>query len=809
MSFASHATSLLLSSPNRGGLPPLLHIPATISPPRSTAGAAPLWELPFTARSLRQYKAISRALNQEYVEIQKGSQVVLAAEKSLEDSTEKHTHQEAISEKTRELVERIRWMLQNMDDGEISVSPYDTAWVALVEDIGGSGQPQFPTSLEWISNNQFTDGSWGGDRKFLLYDRILNTLACVVALTNWKMHPDKCDKGLKFIRENIHKVEYENEDHMPVGFEVALPSLINMAKKLGIEIPDDSPGMQDIYAKRDLKLKKIPMYLLHKKPTSLLYSLEGMEGLDWQKLLNFRFEGSFLSSPSSTAYALQHTKDQLCLEYLLKPVKKFNGGVPNVYPVDMFEHLWSVDRLQRLGISRYFQPEIEECMKYAYRYWTNKGICWARNTNVQDVDDSSMGFRLLRLHGFDVTIDAFKQFEKGGEFCSIPGQASHAITGMYNMYRCSQVLFPGEHILADAKKYAAKFLHEKRVNNAVVDKWIITKDLPGEVAYALDVPFYASLPRLEARFFLEHYGGGDDVWIGKTLYRMLYVNCDTYLELAKLDYNNCQAVHQDEWKSIQKWCTDCSLGEFGLSERSLLLAYYIASSTVFEPEKSGERLAWAKTAILVETILSQQLSSEQKREFVNEFKHGSILKNENGGRYKTRISLVETLINTVSELSTDIVLAQGRDIHLQLYHVWQKWLTTWEEGGDLGEAEVELLLRTLHLSSGLEESLFSHPKYQQLLEVTSNVCHHLRLFQNRKVHNTVGPITDLITGTTFQIEAGMQELVKLVFTKSSGDLDSLTKQSFFAIARSFYYTAYCDPGAIDSHMDKVLFQKVV
>lgn len=77
------------------------------------------------------------------------------------------------------------------------------------------------------------------------------------------------------------------------------------------------------------------------------------------------------------------------------------------------------------------------------------------------------------------------------------------------------------------------------------------------------------------------------------------------------------------------------------------------------------------------------------------------------------------------------------------------------------------------------------------------------------MHNIVGPITDLITGTTFQIEAGMQELVKLVFTKSSGDLDSLTKQSFFAIARSFYYTAYCDPGAIYSHMDKVLFQKVV
>lgn len=42
--------------------------------------------------------------------------------------------------------------------------------------------------------------------------------------------------------------------------------------------------------------------------------------------------------------------------------------VPNVYPVDLFEHIWIVDRLQRLGISRYFETEIKECVDYVYRY---------------------------------------------------------------------------------------------------------------------------------------------------------------------------------------------------------------------------------------------------------------------------------------------------------------------------------------------------------------------------------------------------------------------------------------------------------
>ena len=82
-----------------------------------------------------------------------------------------------------------------MDDGEISISGYDTAWVALVEDVNGSGAPQFPSSLEWIANNQLSDGSWGDGQIFNAHDRILNTLACVIALKSWNIHPDKCERG--------------------------------------------------------------------------------------------------------------------------------------------------------------------------------------------------------------------------------------------------------------------------------------------------------------------------------------------------------------------------------------------------------------------------------------------------------------------------------------------------------------------------------------------------------------------------------------------------------------------------------------
>jgi hypothetical protein len=78
--------------------------------------------------------------------------------------------------------------------------------------------------------------------------------------------------------------------------------------------------------------------------------------------------------------------------------------------------------------------------------------------------------------------DVFKNFEKSGQFFCYPGQSSQSVAVMFNLYRASQVLFKGEKILEDAKNFSAKFLTKKRAANELVDKWIITKDLPVEVS---------------------------------------------------------------------------------------------------------------------------------------------------------------------------------------------------------------------------------------------------------------------------------------------------------------------------------------
>ncbi|KAK7242997.1 hypothetical protein RIF29_37779 [Crotalaria pallida] len=712
-----------------------------------------------------------------------------------------------LTKQIRNKINKVKMMLGSMEDGEITISAYDTAWVALVRNVKDGNGPQFPSSLEWIANNQLDDGSWGDNEIFTAHDRILNTLACVVALTSWNMHPEKCDKGMAFFKENLFRLQDENAEHMPVGFEVAFFSLLEIARCLNIEVPHDSPLFKDISAMRDLKLKKIPREVMYKVPTTLLHSLEGMPNLDWKQLLKLQSkDGSFLFSPSSTAFALSQTKDEKALQYLDKIVKRFNGGVPNVYPVDLFEHIWVVDRLQRLGISRYFQPEIKECISYVARYWTEKGICWARNTEVEDIDDTAMAFRLQRLHGYNVSPDVFKQFEKNGEFVCFAGQSTHSVTGMYNLYRASQVLFPGEKILVDTKHFSAKILTQKRASNKLLDKWIITKDLPGEVGYALDVPWYASLPRLESRFYIEQYGGASDVWIGKTLYRMPYVNNEIYLELAKLDYNDCQAVHLIEWEKIQRWYLETGLEKFGLSKKRLLFAYFVAAANIFEAERSPERLAWAKTAALIETLTSNLKDEGTRGAFVHQF-NDCITRRDYStkqlNKNKREEELLGILLITLDYLGLEMFRSYGQEISHYLDQIWQRWLSSWQNEGNISKTEAELLVQTINLMAGSwSEELQPNPQYQRLLQVTNRICHGLHNYQSNKDMSTTSI-------TISQIESEMQELVQLVLQNSSNGINSNIRNSFFMVARSFYYAAYFEPEIINSHIDKVLFQKVI
>ncbi|XP_056852151.1 ent-copalyl diphosphate synthase, chloroplastic-like isoform X2 [Raphanus sativus] len=704
-----------------------------------------------------------------------------------------------------EAVKRVKSILRNISDGEITISAYDTAWVALID--AGDKTPAFPSAVKWIADNQLPDGSWGDAHLFNYHDRLINTLACIVALRSWNLCPHQCNKGITFIQENIEKLEEEDDEHMPIGFEVAFPSLLEIARGINIDVPYDTPVLKDIYAKKELKLTRIPKEVMHKIPTTLLHSLEGMRDLDWEKLLKLQCQnGSFLFSPSSTAFAFMQTRDNNCLKYLRNAVKRFNGGVPNVFPVDLFEHIWIVDRLQRLGISRYFEEEIKECLDYVHRYWTDKGICWARCSHVQDIDDTAMAFRLLRLHGYQVSADVFKNFEKEGEFFCFAGQSNQALTGIFNLYRASQLAFPKEEILKNAKEFSSKYLKRKQDKDELIDKWIIMKDLPGEIGFALDIPWYASLPRVETRFYIEQYGGENDVWIGKTLYRMPYVNNNEYLELAKQDYNNCQALHQLEWETFQKWYEENRLNECGVSRNELLECFYLAAATIFESERSDERMAWAKTSVLVKAISSFFGESSDSRVSLFDHFHNARRSDQHFNDWDMILDrpgsvqagrLVGILIGTLNQMSFDLFMSDGRDVKNLIYQLWEDWLEKWKLHGEEGEGELIVKMIILMKNNGLA-SFFSHPHFVRLSEIINQINHIAQYSKARR--------NDEKEKTIKIMKNEMEQMVELVLSEIDTFRD--VNITFLDVAKAFYYSASCGDH-LQTHIAKVLFQKVL
>ncbi|CAM0942797.1 unnamed protein product [Alopecurus aequalis] len=703
-----------------------------------------------------------------------------------------------------QMINEIRAIMRSLGDGEISISAYDTAWVALVKKMDGDKGPQFPSSIRWIIENQLSDGSWGDEAYFLVQDRMINTLACVIALKSWKIHEDKHAKGLSFIRENWWKLEDKELDDWTLGgFEIIFPRLLEMAIDLGLEVPCDESALQDVFSRRDMKLARIPTDLLHNVHTSLLLSLEGMKNLDWKKILKLQCpDGSILSCPASTAYALMQTGDKKCLEFLDRINKKFNGGAPTIYPIDLFEQLWLVDRLTWLGISTYFTSEIKEFLEYVY---SDKGLFCTSDVPFSDIDDTAMGFRLLRLHGYHVSPRAFKQFETDGEFCCFPRESNRSVTCAYSLYRASQVAFLGEDELRHAKIYSHDFLHDRRASKNLKDKWLIPKDLLGEVGYALDLPWKASLPRIETRMYLEQYGGNNDVWIAKVLYRMFLINNDILLQTAKADFSDFQQLCRLELHGLKKWCTRKNLEMYGVCTKSVLQAYFLAASCIFEPNRATERLGWARTALIAEAVSSHFRHSTS----TNITKEGFVVKLTGGCRRnmerRANDSTESSLLHALDEHNS--LLAFDDASYHSLCETWKQWIVTWTRQDCEGNAAL-LLVRTVEICSGRHSYLTNQElglsQYSWLEHLTSSICRNICA----RVLAQDGQTMENTEDSNQQVDVEMMELAQCVFKGGSG-MTKATRHTFLHVVKSFYYVAHCSRETIDRHISKVIFEDVI
>jgi len=512
-------------------------------------------------------------------------------------------------ERAEALISEIKAMLNTAiaGDGELMITPsaYDTAWVARVPAIDDSARPQFPQTVDWILKNQLKDGSWGTQSHFLLSDRLLATLSCVLALLKWKVGDAQVKQGIEFIRSNLELVKDEShQDSLVTDFEIIFPFLLREAESFHLALPYDLPYIDMLQMKRQERLAKLSREEIYTVPSPLLYSLEGIQDIvEWEKIMEVQSQdGSFLSSPASTACVFMHTGDVKCLGFLNNVVAKFGNFVPSLYHVDLLEHLLIVDNIERLGVDRHFEKEIKEALDYVYRHWNERGIGWGRQNPIADLETTALGFLLLRLHRYNVSPSVFNNFkDANGQFCCSTGPFNKDVASMLSLYRASQLAFPGENILDEAKSFTTEYLRKALEKSETFSAWNNKQNLSQEIKHALKTSWHASVPRVEAKRFCQVYRP-DYARLAKSVYKLPYVNNEKLLELAKLDFNIVQSIHQEEMKNVTRWFRDSGLPLFTFARERPLEFYFLIAAGTYEPQYAKCRFLFTKVACL-QTVL--------------------------------------------------------------------------------------------------------------------------------------------------------------------------------------------------------------
>ncbi|XP_059071792.1 bifunctional isopimaradiene synthase, chloroplastic-like [Cryptomeria japonica] len=581
-----------------------------------------------------------------------------------------------MDKRIEELVAEIKAIFNSMEDGEISPSPYDTAWVARISAIDGSAKPQFPQMVDWILHNQLPDGSWGENRRFLACDRLLNTLSCIATLAFWGVGNNQVNRGIEFLKGNTEGMIKEAlGHHRSKGFEIVFPALLNQAKLLGLDLPYEVPIIKQINEKRDSELKKVSFEELHSHPSTMLQCLEGIqEVVDWKNILKLQSQdGSFSSSPASTACVFMQTGDNKCLRFLTSLVAKFGDHVPSIYPVDIAERLRAVDSVESLGLERHFQTEIKQAMDYVFHYWSERGIGLGRESLVPDIDITATAFRLLRTFGYTVSSDALQNIKSEAEELSKrSGDENCAgIIAILSLYRCSQLNFPGENVMREIGAFAEDYLARSLESKNFCQAKAVKENLRQEIEYALSARWNRNMPRLMARNHIVAFNP-DDLWLGKTLYRLPKASNDKYLELAKLDFNSIQAKLRSEIQHIKRWYKECKFPQLHFTRHREVAVYWTSSVVMFEQQYTDCRLDFTKAGILgviTDDLYDTYATLQQLKLFNEAFERWDPLQID---QLPEDMKIVFMgFYNTLTDISERAREVQGRDV---LPYLRQQWL---------------------------------------------------------------------------------------------------------------------------------------
>lgn len=389
-------------------------------------------------------------------------------------------------------MDEFRTLLKIIGNGRMSSTAYDTAWVARLEEIA----PDLSQcALNWLIQNQLPDGSWGVKEFFYYYDRVICTLAALIALKSSKQKDDfksEIEVGISALETILSSASDEwmaDSNKVTIGFELILPTLVVEAESLGILQKQSHSILRQLDTFRVKKLNKLAGQKIDYRFT-LAFSSE-MAGLDNVSILdveNLQEEnGSVANSPSATAYFARYLKraEPRAMQYLYKWIDA-GGGVPNVAPFDVFEPAWVLWNLKL--IPNLDTDMINLCMPHLdwlQNQWNPKaGIAHTSQYAPRDGDDSALVFETLSFYDRKVNIEGVLSYEEDGYFRCFALEANPSIsTNIHVLGALRENGFDRTH--PSVQKVLNFLRNSRNASDVWVDKWHISPYYPTSHAIIL------------------------------------------------------------------------------------------------------------------------------------------------------------------------------------------------------------------------------------------------------------------------------------------------------------------------------------
>jgi halimadienyl-diphosphate synthase len=369
----------------------------------------------------------------------------------------------------------IQNLLKEIGPGRMSSTTYDTAWVARLGEIDRDLSNH---AMEWLCDNQLSDGSWGAKDIFYYHDRVICTLAAMIALTQRgrRAHDKKqIENGLLALERMTSGATQglaSDPNGATIGFELIAPTLVKEAEKLGIIKQQGERILGRLGKLRKTKLDKMAGYKISRNVT-MAFSAE-MAGVDGQQILDVpnlpEVNHSIGHSPSASAYYIKNVdpNNTSVLEYLRNTMHK-DGGFPDVAPFDSFEISWSLWNLKLSSMLN--DADVKPFVNILSDAWQDKvGIGFGTQYSVKDSDVTSFVFDTLSRFGVRKDVESMLAYEEDKYFRCYPLEANPSISAnIHVLGALRQAGFERDH--PSVQKILNFLKVSKNGNPYWVDKW--------------------------------------------------------------------------------------------------------------------------------------------------------------------------------------------------------------------------------------------------------------------------------------------------------------------------------------------------